>query len=60
MLTVRNGIYCEVRNGTTVGVGAQLGSSDEEWRCKKCAKKFEENLVKRTEEAGSDQRADDE
>ena len=50
----------DVRNGTTVGVGAQLGSLDEEWRCKKCAKKFEENLVKRTEEAGSDRRADGE
>ena len=52
--TVRNGIFCEGRcqkwyhcgcGGLSEGELCQLGSSDEEWRCEKCAKEFEEVLT---------------
>ena len=65
--TVRNGIFCKGRcqkwyhcgcGGLSEGKLCQLGCLDEEWRCEKCAKEFEEDL-KRLEEAGSNWRADE-
>ena len=44
--------------GLSEGELCQLGNLDEEWRCEKCAKEFEEDL-KKIEEAGSDRRADE-
>ena len=44
--------------GLSEGELCQLGSSDEEWRCEKCAKEFEE-ILKRIQEAENDQRADE-
>ena len=64
---VRNGIFCEGRcqkwyhcgcGGLSEGELCQLGSSDEEWRCEKCAKEFEE-VLKRIEEAENDRKADE-
>ena len=64
---MRNGIFCEGRcqkwyhcgcGGLSEGELCQLGSSDEEWRCEKCAKEFEE-VLKRIEEAESDRKADE-
>ena len=55
---VRNGTIAVVRGGLSEGELCQLGSSDEEWRCEKCAKEFEE-ILKRIEEAENDRRADE-